>query len=232
MKLVTTGGKPKPFTWSYSRLKNYETCPKRYFNIDVEKRFKEDESEELMAGNNLHKVMAEAISGKKPLPPGYTSMQKWVDRVTSGGNAPGAQVLVEQQLAITKDFGPTKWFGDDVWFRGVLDAVKIIGKVAAVMDWKTGKIVEDGIQLALFAQCLFSHRPEVQAIRTEFVWTKYDAVTRADFTRADMVSVWAGVLPRVRTLENAHKTMEFPPKTSGLCKRFCVVTSCPHHGGD
>lgn len=229
MKLVTTGGKPKPFSWSYSRLKNYETCPKRYYNIDVAKNFKEPDSEELTYGNTLHKVLADAISEKNPLPEGYKKFQKYVDRITKAKN-PEAQIIVEQQLAITKDFTPTTWFGDDVWFRGVLDAVKIVGPVAAILDWKTGKIIEDGIQLAMFAQCLFSHHPQVQKIRTEFVWLKHDATTRADFTRADMVSVWGGLLPRVQTLENAHKVMDFPPKSGGLCRRFCAVTSCPHHG--
>jgi hypothetical protein len=194
--------------------------------IDISKQFKEPDSEQLTYGNTVHKVLADAISGKNPLPEGYKKLQKHVDRF----GQPGPGTLVEQQLAVTKDFGPTTWFGDDVWFRGVLDAVKIVGPVAAIVDWKTGKIVEDGIQLALFAQCLFSHHPQVQKIRTEFVWLQHDATTRADFTRADMVGVWAGLLPRVTTLENAHKAMDFPPKSGGLCKRYCAVTSCPHNG--
>jgi len=226
MRLVTTGGKPKPFTWSYSKLKNYETCPKRYYNIDVAKKFKEEESDQLSYGNNLHKALAEAIDGKKPLPPSFQKLQPWVDRVATGTG----KVLVEQQLAITADFTPTTWFGDDVWFRGVVDVLKIVGPVALVMDWKTGKILEDGVQLALFAQCVFSHHPEVQKIRTEFIWLKEDAKTRADFSRADMVSVWGGLMPRVQMLKNAHASMEFPPKPQGLCKRYCPVSSCPHYG--
>lgn len=228
MKLVTTGGKAKPFIWSYSKIKNFETCPKRYYNIDVAKNYSEPESEQLTYGNTVHKVLAEAISGKAPLPETYKSLQKHVDRVTAGGNA--AKILVEQDLAVTKDFAPTAYFGDDVWFRVKVDVAKIVGPVAAIVDWKTGKIVEDGIQLAIFAQAIFSHHPQVQKIRTEFVWLQHDAVTRADFSRADMVSVWAGLLPRVQTLEGAHKAMDFPPKPGGLCRRYCAVTSCPHHG--
>lgn len=96
--------------------------------------------------------------------------------------------------------------------------------------WKTGKILEDGVQLALMAQCVFAHHPEVEKLRTEFIWLKEDATTRADFTRGDMVAVWAGLLPRVTTLQNAHETMSFPPRPGGLCKRWCVVDSCPHRG--
>lgn len=232
MKLVTTGRKPKPFAWSYSKLKNFESCPKRYYNVDVAKIVKEEASEQLTYGNTLHTVLAEAISGKAPLPKHFSNLQEWVDKV-NGVTQPGnnTQVLVEQQMAIRKDFGPTKWFGDDVWYRGIGDVVKISGPVALVLDWKTGKILEDGVQLALMAACVFAHHEQVQAVRTEFVWLKEaGAVTRADFTRNGMAKIWAGVLPRVQLLENAHKAAEFPPKPGYLCRKWCPVENCPHHG--
>lgn len=225
-EVVTTRSKPKPFAWSYSKLKNYETCPKRHYNVDVAKTVKEEESEHIAYGNAVHKALADAISGKAPLPKPFNHLQEWVDKVTRSEGT----ILVEQQLAITKELNPTEWFGKNVWFRGVGDVVKINGPVALAIDWKTGKITEDGVQLALMAQCVFAHHPAVEKIRTEFVWLKEDATTRADFTRDDMVKVWAGLLPRVSILENAYVAQEFPPKPGYLCRRFCPVTSCPHHG--
>lgn len=227
MQLTTTGRKPKPFAWSYSKLKNYETCPKRSWHIDHAKDIKEEESEQLLYGNTLHKVLAEAISGKAPLPGHFKHLQPWVDKITASGNG---TILVEQQLAITKDFGPTDWFGKDAWYRGIADVIKIVGPVAAVLDWKTGKILEDGVQLALMAACVFAHHPEIQKIRTEFIWLKEDAVTRADFSRDDMAKVWAGVLPRVQSLEDAIKGANFPPKPGYLCRKWCPITHCPHNG--
>jgi hypothetical protein len=229
MKLVTTGGKPKPFAWSYSKLKNYEVCPKRYYNVDVARVVKEEESEQLAYGNTLHKVIAEAISGKAPLPKHFSHLQTWVDKVTAPGIGQ-PKILVEQQLAIRADYGPTEWFGKDAWYRGIADVIKIMGPVAVVLDWKTGKILEDGIQLALMAQCVFAHHPEIQKIRTEFIWLKEDATTRADFTREDMVKVWAGLIPRVQLLEAAHKAAEFPAKPNHLCRKWCPVENCAHHG--
>jgi hypothetical protein len=229
MKIVTTGGKPKAFAWSYSKLKNFETCPKRYYNIDVAKKVREEESDELRYGNMLHKLLADAISGKAALPDAHKAMQKWVD-VVAGVSSGSANILVEQQMAITADFAPTEWFSNTAWYRGIGDVIKIVGPVAAVLDWKTGKILEDGVQLALMAQCVFAHHPEVQKIRTEFVWLKHDARTRADFARSDMVSVWAGLMPRVQALERAHKLEEFPAKPGALCRKWCPVSSCPHHG--
>jgi PD-(D/E)XK nuclease superfamily len=229
VKTVTTGGKSKPFAWSYSKLKNYETCPKRYYTIDVAKLVKEEDSEQLQYGNTLHKVIAEAISGKASLPKHFSHLQVWVDKVTAPGMA-SPKILVEQQLAITKDFGPTDWFGRDAWYRGIADVIKIIGPVAVVLDWKTGKVLEDGVQLALMAACVFAHHPQVQKIRTEFVWLKEDATTRADFSRDSMAGIWAGVLPRVTMLENAHKVAEFPAKPGYLCRKWCPVDTCAHHG--
>lgn len=223
---VTTRSKPKPFAWSYSKLKNYETCPKRHWHCDVAKDIKEEESEHIMYGNAVHKALADAIAGKADLPKPFAHLQGWVDKVRAGE----ANILVEQQLAITKDLNPTEWFGRDAWYRGIADVIKIIGPVAVVLDWKTGKIQEDGVQLALMAQCVFAHHPSIEKIRTEFIWLKEDATTRADFTRDDMVKVWAGLLPRVSTLENAYTSANFPPKPGYLCRRFCPVTSCPHHG--
>lgn len=231
MQVTTTRRRPKPFAWSYSKLKNYESCPKRHYHIDVAKDVKEEESEQLQYGNTLHKVLAEAIEGKNPLPKHFSHLQPWVEKVLSGVTPGGdTKVLVEQQMAITKGFGPTDWFGKDAWYRGIGDVVKIAGPVALVMDWKTGKILEDGTQLALMAQCVFAHHPQLQKIRTEFIWLKEDASTRADFTRADMVKIWAGVLPRVQQLESAYKMTEFPPKPNHLCRKWCPVRSCPHNG--
>ena len=228
MKVTTTGRKPKPFAWSYSKLKNFETCPKRSWHLDHARDIKEEESEQLQYGNAIHKALAHAISGQNPLPKHFSNVQPWVDKVTSPGQH---TVLVEQQLAITKDFGPTEWFGKDAWYRGIADVIKIVGPVALVLDWKTGKIQEDGVQLALMAACVFAHHPGIQKIRTEFIWLKEDgATTRADFARSDMPSVWAQVLPRVQALENAVKTATFPPKPGFLCKRWCPVEHCPHHG--
>lgn len=226
IKTTTSPGKPKPFAWSYSKLKNFETCPKRNWHVDIAKDFREEESEQLTYGNTLHKVLAEAVGGSKPLPAPFKHLQVWVDKI----KASGAKVLVEQQMAINEDFGPTTWFGDDVWYRGIADVIVISGPVAMAVDWKSGKILEDGVQLALMAACIFAHHPQVEKIRTEFIWLKQDATTRADFSRADLASVWAGVLPRVATMKAAHDQMNFPPHPGPLCRRYCPVTSCPYHG--
>ncbi len=224
--------RPKPFAWSFSRLKNYETCPKKYYHLDVVKDVPQEESEQLTYGNAVHKMLADALVGKKPIPDFHKStLQPWVERV-GVGNPAGGKLLVEQKLAIRADFSPCGYFDKDVWYRGVVDAAKLVGPVALAVDWKTGKIKEDYVQLGLMAACIFSHHPEVQRVRTIYAWLQEDAETIENWTRQSVAQLWAGVLPRVSLLEAAHKTTTFPAKPGGLCKRWCPVVSCPHNGAN
>lgn len=225
MAAVTTRSKVKKFSWSYSKLKNFETCPKKYHAVDVAKLVKEDDSETLRWGNEVHKHLAERIARGVELPAGMKSFEKWVTPILGPG-----KILVEQKLSITKTFEACGFFDADVWFRGIGDVIKINGRVGLVVDWKTGKILEDSQQLALMAACVFAAYPEVQRVRSEFIWLKEDATTREDFKREEMHKMWASLWPRIESLENAHETNTFPAHPSGLCRRYCPVSACAHHG--
>ena len=227
MNATTVYNKPKAFSWSYSKLKNFRTCPKRHYHCDIARDVVEEESEELKYGNFVHKTLADYIGKGVPIPSMHQrQLQAWADKLKNG---PG-DTLVEQKYAITEDFQPCDWRARDAWYRGIGDVVKLHGPVALVVDWKTGKIVEDSVQLALMAQCLFVHYPQLQKIRSSFVWLKEDAETRQDFVREDMAKLWASLLPEVKTLQRAAEAQNFPAKPGGLCRRYCPVKACAHHG--
>lgn len=226
-------GTPKPvrtkeWSWSYSKLKNFEVCPKRMYEIDVARNYIEPEDPDgpLAWGNRVHKALAQALTGAAPLPSEMEQYKGWVDRVLRGSG----QLFVEQKYAINRQFQKTAYFADDVWYRGVGDVVRINGTIALVLDWKTGKILEDSVQLMLMAQCLFSHFPDLTHVRSEFVWLKEECTSPELFSRQEVAEQWMGLLDRVNALETAAKTMTYPPKPGFLCKKFCAVTSCPFHG--
>lgn len=236
MQVTTTrhaGG--KPFAWSYSQLKNFETCPKRHWHVDKKKDFREDESEALKEGNRVHDLFHKRIGQNVPFPDAYKpSLEPWVDRVFNykgvDVRTKGPLILVEQKLAIDREFGPQPFFGNAVWFRGIADLLWILGPVAVNVDWKTGKIVEDSVQLMLSSACVFAHYPQVQAIRSQFIWLAENAETRLDISRADMPKMWSNLWSRIEALEKAHQEVSYPPTPSGICKRYCPVTICPYHG--
>lgn len=224
---TTTYNKPKAFAWSYSKLKNFATCPKRYYEVDVTKHFQEDESDILKWGNQVHAAMAQRLlPSQVTLPVAMEQYEPWALKIES---IPGNR-LVEQKYAIDELMQPVEWFARDVWFRGIADVLVLATPVAIAIDWKLGKILEDSQQLALMAACVFAHYHDIQAVRTEFVWLKDDATTREDFKRSDLPKIWLNVMPRVKELKHAHETMQFPVKPSRLCRNYCPVSSCEHHG--
>lgn len=217
----------KEWSWSYSKLKNYEVCPKRMYEVDIAKTYVEaqDPNGPLAWGNRVHDALAGALGKDVPLSPEMAQYQCWVDRVRAG---PGT-LLVEQKYAITRDFQATTYFAPDVWYRGIGDIVRLDNDIALILDWKTGKILEDSVQLMLMSQCLFSHFPNLKYVRSEFVWLKDDCTTPELFSRQEVADQWVGLLDRVNAMETASKMMNYPPKPGRLCKSYCPVESCPFY---
>lgn len=231
MKLETHTAPARPSTqkewsWSYSKLKNYEQCPKRMYEVDISKNFKDTGGEALTWGNEVHDALAKALKNNTPLPKGMEAYAYWLDRVRRGSG----ELHVEQKYAITRDFKKTTYFANDVWYRGIGDVVRIAGTMALVLDWKTGKVLDDPVQLMLMAQCLFSHFPTLTHVRSSYVWLKDDCETPELLTRQEVADQWVELLARVNHMEQAAKAMNYPPKPGRLCRSYCPVTSCPFHG--
>lgn len=210
------------FAWSYSRLKNFETCPKRYHEIDILKNFHET-SEQLDWGDAVHKAMAAALRRKHKLPDTMQMYQEYINEMLNGKG----ELLVEQRYAITKDFQPCDWMSPRTWYRGIGDAVLIDGEVGLIRDWKTGKVKKDPVQLFLMAQCLFCFHKELKKVMTQFVWLGEETTTDAFYTREEMAENWPTVLRRLIPMEKAADTLTYPPTPGGLCKKYCPVNSCP-----
>lgn len=226
MVAVTTRYSSKPFAWSYSRLKNFETCPRRHQQIDLLKNYK-DESEQLDWGDRVHKAAAARLgSNRVALPEEMSVLAPWIGKI----EAAGGKILVEQKIAITRDMKPCGYFDRGVWFRTVADVIQIDGEVAGTYDWKTGKILEDSVQLALVSACIFVHHPNIQKIQAVFVWLKEDATTVETFKRRDIPAIWEGLESRIAELKRAYDTGNFPPNHNKLCRKYCPVTTCEFHG--
>ncbi len=219
---------PKPFSWSYSRLKNFEVCPKRHYHVDVKKDFKEAESEQLRQGNVVHKLFEERLGPKRvPFPEGYSDIyEPWAERVEHG---PG-DIVVEQQLAITKDFAPCEWFSPAAWFRTKVDVLKKHDKFAILIDWKTGRVVEEPVQLMLSAACVFVHHPEVQVCKSIYAWLAENAESAEVVHRHELPTLWSNLWDRIEELREAHERTSYPPTPNRLCRSWCPVSVCPHHG--
>lgn len=224
--------RPKPFSWSYSKLKNFESCPRRHQQIDLLKAFKDEESEALTWGNEVHNALEARISKGKPLPPTMMRYEKWAAGFAIATMQEQFTVRTELKLAFDRQFNPSSYFDNATWYRCKIDVLTLIPQYnfALGVDWKTGQILEDHSQLALSAQAVFSHYPEIESCGSLYVWLGDDARTQDTYTRAKMIDVWNALWPRVDALEDAFERNAYPPKPSGLCRRHCPVSSCEFYG--
>jgi RecB family exonuclease len=224
----------RPFSWSFSRLKNFEVCPRRYYEVDITKRWAEEESAQLKYGNEVHEAIAAHISNGTPLLPEHRDLARVIDPVLALRGS-GVKVLVEQQLAINRKFEPVGYFDkgeNGAWFRVKVDlcAIDPERRKGVALDWKTGKKKEDMPQLALTALVVFAHFPVVDSLACQFVWLQDNDTTTSHYKREDAQHIWAALLPRYQRLEDAHNRQDYPPAPGRFCAKWCPVRDCEHHG--
>jgi len=222
----------RPFSWSYSRLKNFETCPRRYLEVDLQKKWGKEQSDALDWGDTFHAAMAARLSKKKvPLPVTVQRYEDQAKRIERTRMADGVPIMTELKLSFDNQFRATNYFDKATWFRGVADVLVVNDDLAAVFDWKTGKRKDDFTQLALMAQCVFANYPQVQGLQAEFVWIgepvqRYEQV----FTRHGMAPIWNEIFPRLKELMLAHQTNHYPERPNRFCAEWCPVIDCKHNG--
>ncbi len=226
---------PAPFAWSYSKLKNYETCPLRYSETDLKKSTNEPKSQELDRGEQLHEAMRKRINSDTPLPPNFIYMEPWAVKLAKVIH-PFQIVLTELKLAVNAEGKPVGFFDKKVWLRGVVDYLRIVptttpGRdIGQIVDYKTGRPKDDWTQLMLSAYLVFCHYSSLQEVRTQFLWTEYNDTSHEDFKRSDMAQAIAGIIPRIKKMEFSVSSGEYEPTPNGLCKEYCGVTQCQFHG--
>lgn len=207
--------------WSYSSLTSFETCPRRHQLTRITKQVVEPESDAIRHGNEVHKALELAVKGEAPLPEKYRAYAPLVAVVAAH---PG-QTHTEMKFGLTRNLTPTGFFGADVWCRGVIDVCTVHEAGAVALDWKTGKPKTDADQLKLFAGAVFALFPQVETVRTGYIWLAHNKLDREKFTRAELPAIWQEFMPRVERMNAAEQRGQYPPRPSGLCRAWCPV---PH----
>ena len=207
--------------WSYSTLTAFETCPRKFKLTKIDRVFVEPQNEASLHGNEVHKAIERHMKNEVLLPIKYKEYLPLVEKCKA---APGKK-LVEFKFALTDSFRPTDFFAKDAWCRGVIDFAVLNPEHALVLDWKTGKPKEDHDQLKLFAAVTFSCHPYLLKIDTGYVWLANNKLDSKSFVREDVAEIWQEFMPRVTRLTKAAENDNFPPKPSGLCTKWCPVTT-------
>lgn len=209
----------KPIAHSYTSLTSFETCPKRHYHLRVAKDVVEPPTDALKWGEIVHKSLENRLKDGTELPEKLAHCEPYAALIEQ---MPGEK-LVEEAIALDKNFQRVDWWDKAAWLRAKLDVGVVANTKAAIFDWKTGKRKPDNDQLKLFAGVAFTVLPEVQEITTGFIWLPDKKIDKQVFTREQNTEIWQGFLARIARVERAHAENRWPPKPSGLCRNYCPV---------
>ena len=212
-------------THSFSSIKMYENCPKRYYHQRIRKEVQDKGSDATIYGERIHEALEHRLESKVNLPKeseGYEVLCRGIEKTARGGT-----LLVEQKLTLSEDLTPTGWWDGDAWVRSILDVLVLHNDTAVVMDWKTGKRRPDFTQVELFALQVFSHFPDIDKVKSSFLWLKDMQMDSKTYYRDELGSMWGSLLQRISRIEQSLAHDKWPPKPSGLCnycpaKNICV----------
>ncbi len=197
---------------SYSRWQVYDQCPARFKYAYLD-RLPEEKGPALERGSLIHSEAESYLKRElRELPSSLDKFTQDFKRLRK------VRAQSEIQVAVSRDWTPTEWFGEDVWLRAVFDAVVLKKKLAWIIDFKTGKQrpVAHARQLELYGAMGFALYP-VEEIATELWYLDTGVVEVCDFKREDakrLQKLW------VERLAPMAEDETFAPSPSPLC-RWC-----------
>lgn len=216
--------------WSFSSLKLFDTCPKKYYEIRIAKNFEDAPGEHALYGTALHLAAEEYIRDSKELPKGFLFIKPQLDTLL---NIPGEK-LTEYEMALTLDLTPCDFSDPNYFCRGIADLVIVNHEKnrAFIVDYKSGKSSRyaDPDQLALMAFMLFRHFPKIESVRAGLLFNVANEFVQVQYYKHELQELPNRFKDSLAKLNSAIRYGVFNEKPNGLCRNFCVVTSCVHNG--
>lgn len=215
--------------WSYSSIKTFEQCPKKYYHLKVLKDIKDSGSQATIYGQEVHQAAEDYVKDGTPIPEKFAYIRKVVERIAKQKG----DKYTEHKMGLKKTedgYETCKFLGKDVWWRGIADVVIINGNTAYSIDYKTSKNARyaDTKQLDLVAGGLFVEFPEVDTIKSALLFVVSGDLIRKNHYREHMSKYINTFEPTLDRLDTAEQTAVWNAVSGALC-RFCPVVSCEHN---
>ncbi len=212
--------------FSFSAYKNFASCPRKYYHLNLVKDYKQDDTTATSYGTRVHLAAEHYLVDGTELPPDIQRFKPLIDSAT----APGGKRYVEHKFGVKADFSPCEFDDPDYWWHGIPDVLTVNGPTAYVIDWKTSKNAKyaDTDQLELLAAATMAHFPEVNKVKGGLVFLVADKFVQATYHRDQLPSIWAKWVGRISQIDAAKNSNKWSASPSGLCG-WCPVTGCEHH---
>ena len=215
--------------WSYSSIKTFDQCPKKYYHLKIAKDVKDGDTTATVYGKELHTAAENYIRDGTPIPPKFSFVAPTLEAL----NRIEGEKYCELKLGVAKregKYSPCDFFTKDVWWRGIADLVIVNGDTAYLVDYKTSKNAKyaDTKQLDLLAGALFLKFPEVVYIKSALIFVVSNEMVKKEHEVLFKMAYMSTMHPELTRLEAAMKNNVWNPVSGPLCK-FCPVTECAHN---
>lgn len=214
--------------WSFSSLKTFQQCPRKYYRTKVLKDIKEPDTQATLYGKSVHTAAEEFIRDGKPIPPEYEYVRPMLENLKTIEGDKHCEV----RLGLTKDLQPCDFSAKNVWWHGIADLVILNEpkQIAYSIDYKTSKSARyaDVKQLDLVAVGIFKRFPNIVRVKSALAF-----VVSKEFVKAEH---YAEMVPKyiekpaqdVARIEAALDNGVWNPIQGPLCK-FCAVRDCEYN---
>ena len=214
--------------WSFSSLKTFQQCPKKYYHTKIVKDITESDTQATLYGKAVHTAAEEYIKDGVPLPKPYAYMQTLLDILKA---IPGTKYC-EVKLGLTKDLEACEFSAENVWWHGIADLVIIDEEqgIAHSVDYKTSKNARyaDSKQLDLVAAGIFAKYPSVTMIKSALLFVVSEDIVKSVQHREMFAKYVEKPAQDVARIEAALVNGVWNPVQGPLC-RFCAVKQCEHN---
>jgi hypothetical protein len=218
-----------PNSFSYSALKQFETCPRQYAEITVFNNFKNEfTSKNGEYGDRLHKASEAYVQNGGALDNEFGFIKPILDTLR---HVDGKK-YTEYKMGVALDGTPRPWNASDRWFQGIAD-LAIVGDspVAHVVDYKTGDAkYADTDQLELMSLLIFAHHPHIKLVKGALLFVLSEQIRKRTVDIREQERLWQKYKERDAKRVAAYHANVYPARSSGLCKKHCVVLTCEHNG--
>lgn len=220
--------KTNNIAWSWSRLNDFEKCPRQAYwkhYVDKALRCPFEENEHLRRGKNAHFALENAVNKQAPLAAPWKVAQPAIDGIHKA-QAAGAKVFTELQVALTKELNTTGWFTGEVWLRSIFDVLVRSKNKSLIVDWKTGKVYEMYDQLKLFALTEFAINPAAEEVKTAYYYLDSNGKQlRKSYTRDHYPELLEEFSERAELIQVASETPgPWEAKPSDFNCKWCPCT--------
>ena len=213
------------FTWSFSSLKEYINCPKKYQEVRILKNYSFVDTPQTIYGKEVHTALELYVRDGKPLAKNYMRFKKMVDALIA---IPGVK-YPEYKMALTKKMEQCDFDDENRWVRGIADLVIVDGDQAYIIDYKTGSNkYPDTKQLKLMAVMAFVCFPKVNKIKAGLLFCMKNSFVQESYTREDIHKSWKSFQTPLDRLTNSYTFNTWTPNPTPLCG-WCPVETCSHH---